>query len=323
MMSKTALYGALALLLLAAASGCAHAPEVEAGFNIGRTPDGVEFGVWSPAAGVPQTQRLGLHEHTVIADALVDGGPYPLVIMSHGTGGHFSGHADTAAALARKGFIVAALTHPGDNWRDQSRATQIEDRVRAFNAFVSYMLEQWPQHERIDKDRVGAFGFSAGGFTVLAAAGGRPDLSRIYAHCAEHPDFFDCGLINAQARSLADEWPAIDGARLKALAVAAPALGFTFDRDGLKEVAMPVQLWRADQDEILPAPYYADAVREALPLPPEFHHEPLAGHFDFLAPCIDQAAAPEICESKFGLDRDAFHQRFNAEIVRFFEARLK
>ena len=34
-----------------------------------------------------------------------------------------------------------------------------------------------------------------GGFTVLAAAGGTPDLTRITAHCAAHPVFYACRLI--------------------------------------------------------------------------------------------------------------------------------
>ncbi|WP_447406494.1 hypothetical protein, partial [Clostridium perfringens] len=71
--------------------------------------------------------------------------------------------------------------------------------------------------------------------------------------------------------------------RIKAIVVAAPAIGFTFDRAGLEKVRIPVQLWRADNDQILPAPFYADAVRAALPIRPDFHAVSGAGHFDFLA----------------------------------------
>jgi predicted dienelactone hydrolase len=39
--------------------------------------------------------------------------------------------------------------------------------------------------------------------------------------------------------------------------VAAPALGFTFSPDGLKNVTVPVQLWRAEDDVIVPHPRYA------------------------------------------------------------------
>jgi pimeloyl-ACP methyl ester carboxylesterase len=86
---------------------------------------------------------------------------------------------------------------------------------------------------------------------------------------------------------------------------------------GLTRVTMPVQLWRADEDEILPAPDDADAVRRALPRPPEFHAVRGAGHFDFLVPCTAADIAPKICRSRPGFDRAAFHHVFNARLVRF------
>jgi len=84
-----------------------------------------------------------------------------------------------------------------------------------------------------------------------------------------------------------------------------------------------VQLWRADDDRILPAPFYADAVRAALPKTPEFHSVPGAGHSDFLAPCADPATMPQLCASGPGFDRTAFHADFNAEVVRFFVDKLR
>jgi predicted dienelactone hydrolase len=241
--------------------------------------------------------------------------------MSHGTGGSFAGHYDTAIALAQAGFVVAALTHPGDNYRDQSRATDMQARPVALSHLIGFMLGAWHEHAAIDPARVGAFGFSSGGFTVLAAAGGRPDLARMTAHCAAHPGFFDCGLVKAHPAAAA-AWQDTKDARIKAIVVAAPALGFAFGAAGLRDVDMPVQLWRADDDHILPAPYYADAVRAALPHAPEFHTVAGAGHFDFLAPCAAGSAALPICASAAGFDRVAFHRDFNAAVVRFLQQRL-
>ena len=112
----------------------------------------------------------------VARDAPVEGTGLPLVVISHGHGGSYAGHLDTATALANAGFVVAALTHNGDSWRDQSRPTAIWERPRQLKLLTDYMLGAWSDHERLDANRVGAFGFSAGGFTVLAAAGGEPDL---------------------------------------------------------------------------------------------------------------------------------------------------
>ncbi|WP_298330994.1 prolyl oligopeptidase family serine peptidase [Asticcacaulis sp.] len=311
-----------ALGVVAHAEAPTDTPQV--GFRKTITAEGVEVGIWFPAAGTPARQRLGLYSHEVVANATPLPGKYPLIVMSHGTGGSFSGHVDTAVALAKAGFVVAALTHLGDNWQDNSRATQIEDRPKALSQLITYMLNDAPERGVIDPQRIGAFGFSAGGFTVLAAAGGRPDFARLIPHCQAHPAYFDCQMIASHPRpTTAIPAPSMPSdTRLKALVVAAPALGFTFT-EGLKDLSLPVQLWRADADEILPAPDYADAVRQALPQPAEFHAVPNAGHFDFLAPCVDVNLAPHICKSRAGFDRAAFHDAFNAEVVRFFSQSLR
>ena len=102
--------------------------------------------------------------------------------------------------------------------------------------------------------------------------------------------------------------------------VAAPALGYTFAREGLKDITVPIQLWRAADDHILPNPDYAEAVRIALPSPPEYHLVENADHFDFLAPCSDllRQIAPAICVSQPGFDRTAFHQTFTRGAVHVF-----
>ncbi|MBS0490382.1 MAG: prolyl oligopeptidase family serine peptidase [Proteobacteria bacterium] len=269
-------------------------------------PDGdgpaIEAGVWSPPGG---------------------GRGLPLVVISHGNGGDFRSHEDTAQALAAAGFVVAALTHTGDNWRDQSRATDVAGRPRQLSVLIDYMLTGWDGRAVIDPQRVGAFGFSAGGFTVLTAAGGQADLSRIAGHCQANPSFYDCRLIGAHP--VAEGSPAwTHDARIKAAVVAAPALGFAFTREGLAGVKQPVQLWQAGGDQVLPAPWYVEPVRAGLPSAAEFHRVEGAGHFDFLRPCTPQlaAAAPAVCAPTPGFDRTKFHERFNAEVVRFLKTRL-
>lgn len=297
-------------------------PGGQVGFQRQSMGDGTEIGIWYPASGVPSPQRLGLYVQDVVADAPVQDRGHPLVVISHGTGGDFASHVDTATALARNGFVVAALTHPGDNWRDRSRATRIEERPAALRAMITFMLDDWAGHRSVDPERIGAFGFSAGGFTVLAAAGGVPDLGRLASHCTANPGFFDCTLMKAQPRDIAVPFPNMLDERIKVIVVAAPALGFAFERQGLAAIRIPVQLWRADDDRILPAPFYADAVRSALPQPPEFRAVANAGHFDFLAPCADPSLVPEICQSAAGFDRAMFHADFNATVAAFFTARL-
>ena len=317
------------LLLAAILTFFASLPAwADIGFAVIQVPDGaaapIETGIWYPAEGAaPRATQVGSFTQSLAPGAALRGRDWPLVVISHGSGSSFAGHADTALALAEAGFIVAAPTHPGDNYRDHSGASDLTARTRQFAAVVAYLTETW-NPGAVAPARVAAFGFSAGGFTVLAAAGGAPDLARIGPHCAAHPGFFDCRLIGAAGP------PGVQvltraPVPLRALVVAAPALGFTFGAGSLAGLTMPVQLWQAGEDAILPAPLYVEVVRAALSPPPEFHLVEGAGHFDFLAPCPEglARAVPAICTSAPGFDRSTFHALLNAEVVRFMREALR
>jgi predicted dienelactone hydrolase len=303
------------------------------GFQELRVANGADrplvIGVWYPSDAPASDQRLGTFTQLVAPNGpLAPGRTLPLVVMSHGNGGWYGGHYDTAIALARAGFVVAALSHTGDTYDDQSRATRLIDRPRQLHRLIDYMTGEWTAHDRIDAGRIGAFGFSSGGFTALVAIGGTPDLNAIAPHCRAHPGYYDCQLLKRVGGAETVTAPPAEAwthdPRIRAAVVAAPALGFTFGKPGLQSIHVPVQLWRDLDDHILPNPDYAEAVRAALPEAPEMHLVEKADHFDFLAPCDDRLRdlAPDICRSEPGFDRVAFHETFNAAVTAFFSAHL-
>ncbi|MFM8939928.1 MAG: alpha/beta hydrolase family protein [Phenylobacterium sp.] len=316
----------LAGLALASVASAALVPPVlaqAAALSGPAAPDPVVFSTFPIPDGDQPAIEAGVWRPSGPSDA-----PRPLILISHGTGGDFRSHEATAQALARAGFVVAALTHTGDNWRDQSRATDLAGRTRQISVVLDYLLTRWDGRAGLDPERIGAFGYSAGGFTLLAAAGGNPDLSRIAPHCQAHPEAFDCRLVAQHpppaGTAGADGIVVHHDPRLKALVIAAPALGFTFAGSGLAAVTQPVQLWQAGADQILPAPDYAEPVRDALPNPPTFFRVEGAGHFDFMPPCSAQLKifAPAICAPTPGFDRAAFHARFNPALIAFYRLHL-
>jgi predicted dienelactone hydrolase len=320
------------LVLALCLAMAAPARALDVGFQAVTIPNGadkpIQVGIWYPTAVAATPQTLGLQTQDVALGAPLVGQQLPLVVMSHGTGGSFMDDYDVALALAKAGFVVAALTHTGDNFEDHSRATHIELRPGQLKRLIDYMLGEWPARAAIDPRKVGAFGFSAGGFTVLASIGGQPDLSQVRPHCAAHPVGFDCQLIrgtpapppgSTQPRSFFTADP-----RIKAAVVAAPALGYAFGLEGLAHVTVPIQLWRAADDSVLPNPWYAEAVIDALPRPAEYFVVPGADHVDFLAPCSAALtkAAPDICQERGAFDRAKFHSVLESEVVRFFREKL-
>lgn len=324
---KSTTSSSLTTLAMAFATTCAHAAGFQHGFAVDPNGKPLEIGIWYPSQVAPKSMSMGPTTMSVAFNGQVDGRALPLVVMSHGTGGSFLGNYDTAIALADAGYVVAAVTHTGDNYADQSRSVFIMDRPKQMSRVIDHMLSSWDGRAAIDAARIGIFGFSAGGFTALVSIGGLADLSKVGPMCREHPEDFACQL-TAKAGKTAVAPLDLSGAqdyRIKAAVVAAPALGFTFSPDGLKNVKIPVQLWRAEDDVVLPHPRYAEAVRLALPVAPNYQVVPKAGHFDFMAPCSVALAniAPVICKSAPGFDRVAFHQSFNTSVVDFFGKTLK
>src|SRR5262245_17228527 len=172
-------------------------PAGAVGYQSVSVPDGddapLEVGIWYPSDAPATEQPLGLFRHTVATNGAVAGHGLPLIVLSHGTGGAFFTHYDTALALAEAGYVVASITHTGDNYRDRGQAIlSLPNRPRHVSRVLDYMLGAWPERERLDPERVGMLGHSAGGFTTLVIVGGEPDLRGMRTHCAEHPDEWGC-----------------------------------------------------------------------------------------------------------------------------------
>src|SRR5450830_488964 len=134
--------------------------------------------VWSPCSTSAGRISLGPLVIDGVKDCSISGARLPLVVISHGTGGSFLGHHDTAATLADAGFVVAAISHPGDNFQDVSRQAYLSafaTRPVDMKRLIDYMLGTWPGHAKLDADKIGIFGFSRGGYTGLAAIGAIPN----------------------------------------------------------------------------------------------------------------------------------------------------
>jgi predicted dienelactone hydrolase len=310
--------------LLAVAS-----PVGAVGFQTVSVPDvgdaALEVGIWYPSDATATSQPLGLFRQTVATDGVVAGRNLPMIVLSHGTGGAFFTHYDTALALAAAGYVVASVTHTGDNYRDRGQAIlALPNRPLHVVRVLDYMFDAWPDRGRLDPERVGILGHSAGGFTTLVVVGGEPDLRGMRAHCAQHPDEWGCRLARQQGNPTptSPEWT--HDARVRAAVVVAPALGPDFTPERLAKVKVPIQLWRAADDEVLPQPWHAQAIYDALPTKPDYRIVAKAGHFAFLAPCSAALAqiAPDICHDALDFDRTAFHRDFNAAVVAFFNAHL-
>jgi predicted dienelactone hydrolase len=80
----------------------------------------LQVDIWYPTDSPSGLSIVGFSAQKVATNGTVVGRGLPLIVISHGNGGLATSHSDTALALASAGFVVAAVTHTGDNARDDS-----------------------------------------------------------------------------------------------------------------------------------------------------------------------------------------------------------
>jgi predicted dienelactone hydrolase len=272
--------------------------------------------------------QLGPNRLDAQRDAAPDAGAKPLIVVSHGHGGQLWGHADLAEGLARSGYVVATLEHAGDSWQDQSGVgTDRTLRGRAYqaSAAITAALSDPELAAIIDAGRIGAAGFSAGGYTTLLLLGAKPDFGRWPAYCARHPsDPEICAADLPKRVEVLRDPPPMRDPRVKAGFAMAP-LGIFFGEDAFDDVDAPVFLYEAENDEVLLPRENSEPVRRGLKTLHGFRRVPKAGHYVFLAPCDAAFAArmPRLCRDPEGVDRKAVHAQVLRDARQFFDRTLR
>jgi predicted dienelactone hydrolase len=287
----------------------------------------IDAAMWSPCAILPTEMRIRALAVPATPDCPIMGEALPLIIVSHGYGGWYLGHHDTAEALADAGFIVVAINHPHANHADMSRANGLGvliERPADIKRTVDFMLEASPDAARIDPQRIGFYGFSQGGYTGLVVAGANPDFTKLPPRCAD-PKAAGCppaGQTQPPRRQPPSQSLAHDP-RIKAIVVADP-LSIVFPTaDSVKDVKVPLQLWGSELGGGGGAsPENVATLARLLPEKPDFRVVPNAVHLSFLTPCPEKSPPSEACADAPGFDRIAFHRQFNTAIVAFFREHL-
>jgi predicted dienelactone hydrolase len=195
----------IAPALLMAGALCAALPAARAAepapFNAGMRMGAIPYRQVSmpialtyPTRSEAALRDFGPYRMTIAMGASAAPAPaagWPLVFVSHGTGGSLLGHADLVAALARAGYVVVMLEHPGDNYRDRSLvadARYFSERPAQLRALLQAFLDRDGAAGaaaggllgdlRIDASRVALIGHSAGGYTVPVVAGASGNVQR-------------------------------------------------------------------------------------------------------------------------------------------------
>jgi predicted dienelactone hydrolase len=310
--------------------------------------------VWYPAAqsSVEHTIQIpGLSELFVIGSASQSASmasapvKFPLIVLSHGTGGSALQMAWLGTALAAQGYVTVAVNHPGNNGTEAYTAQGFLtwwERARDLSTVIDFMLADPTFGSRIDSGRIGAAGFSLGGYTMIEIAGGitDPDVfvefcasPRADSICKSPPEFPTLSednrrLSEGDAEFQAARRHASDSyrdPRVWAVFAMAPALGPAFRADSLTKITIPVRIIAGQSDANVPIASSAKYFAANIPGAQLTIFPGAVAHYVFLDSCTEagRKARPILCTDGEGVDRNAIHANTAALAVEFFRDTLK
>lgn len=313
--------------------------------------------VWYPAdAQVVETQQwVGEPEHAfamagrAARDARLAEAPakYPLILLSHGTGGSALMMAWLGTVLAKNGYIAVAVNHPGNNALEDYTVQGFTlgwERAVDLSRVLDGMLADATFGPRIDANRVGAAGFSLGGYTmmVLAGAVASPiDLQQLERQCKagawdplcysppEFPGLTQkalalAGSDSAYRAALQKSAESHRDARIRGVFAIAP-VDIRLTKQSLGAISIPVEIVVGAGDPILQPAANAEVLAKNIPRAKLTVYPGGVGHYTFLATCTDAGKAQNagLCVDAPGIDRDAVHAEAAGMAVAFFDGHLK
>lgn len=254
---------------------------------------------------------------------------YPLIILSHGSGGQRFDISWLAEILASNGYIVAAMDHYGNTWNNKipESYTRPWERPRDISFVIDHLLTTSRFKDKIDEKRIGFAGYSLGGATGIWIAGAfaaaitdeqiiqscQKDLDNtVPYHVIENTNF-------AEARnSFTDK-------RVKAFLLMAPALGWLFDENSLQAISSPIYIVGAEKDKIAPVETNAKLFAKKLSKATLSIIQGDADHYVFLNRASQlgkRLLEPRFSEDRSTLGRRKIHEDIGKNAIAFFNEQL-
>lgn len=286
--------------------------------------------IWYPALAGGEAVTLGenvFFEGTqAMRHAQVATGPFPLIVLSHGAG--LGGRAEAmswlATGLVRRGFIVAAPTHPGNTGPKRSAAQTMKLWLRPsdLSETLDAMTRSDTLQPHVDLGRIGVVGLSMGGNTALSLAGARLAPERLARYCdtndlnASLCDWVrlsgvDLHMMDKQAAGRDNRDP-----RVRFVMAIDPVPSDVFATASFSSISVPVALINFGKPGDIPITAQAAPIADAIP---NASYEVMedASHFSMFGLCkpgaaeiaLEERIEEPICEDGTGPARDAIHQR--------------
>ncbi len=296
--------------------------------------------VWYPVAADTAEQPIvyGLGTGSAALDGAIDSRdpPFPLIVMSHGALGAARDYGWIAEYLARRGFVVAGVSHFGESWIygpdtiEPAAVTRLWMRPPDCSFAIDRILDHDDFTGRVDAARIGAIGHSSGGATAIALGGATFDPAALAAYCHSDAAAGDLGCKYGESTGVAVPAPAqasasYRDARVRAIVALDPAAGPGYSTASLAAVRVPVFVVGSVQNDFLPFGNHAGRYAANLPRASLLKLDAGEGHFVYLNCATSELAANGVplFIDRAGVERKAVHARLAPAIADFFVAALK
>jgi predicted dienelactone hydrolase len=258
---------------------------------------------------------------------------YPLILLSHGTGGNRMSLAWLAIELAKNGYIVIAPDHWGNTLDNKIPEYFVRYWERPLD--MSFLLSSFLQDKRfnnyVDSKRIATIGFSLGGYTTLALAGIELDCEMLKLNASSEqgrqeftvPEFGDLHkLVNNIS---CKEVPAtLRDNRFKVHIALAPALGLGISGQN-QNITTPILIIGANDDQIAPIETNGLRYSKAISGSKFIKLAGKTGHYIFLNQGNPQLRQEESTyyQDDSTVDRQLLHLQISAEIRDYLSNHLK
>lgn len=186
------------------------------------------------------------------AAPVMNDGPFPLVILSHGYPGNRYLMSHLADNLASKGYVVVSIDHTDSTYRTQAAFGSTLVNRSLDQIFVLNQIEQLSADSGsflsglVDANNTAVIGYSMGGYgAVITAGAGVTQLSIDYSFGAPH------GQLAVHKAGSSSHNALIDDRIRTAVAFAPWGMNFGFwDAEGLSGIGIPMLFVAGSEDDV-------------------------------------------------------------------------
>lgn len=295
--------------------------------------------VWYPTSEIPSAdENIPFIRIPTARNAAISPGTFPVILFSHGTGGGRLTVEWLCAGLASYGFIVVAVDHFGNTYDNPIPIEFVKfwERPQDLTVVLNALLKTPELSSSMDVKRIGAAGFSLGGYTALALAGATMDYRALENYFksetgkkeADIPEMpgLSSFLGKPEVYDSYKNAPPLQDKRIKSVFVMSPAIGQAFpSKENFKDVTAPVYIVGAGNDQIAPlktnAAHYAAMIKNAQYTVVGDE----ASHYVFLNEANDglKTQAPLFFQDPPGVNRKSIHEQVLKLAIDHFKKGLR